>query len=258
MPSLTLGPCARRSTIVERIDAPDVSDADLDRLHAFHERAMAASGLYHSALSFLQDASRRWAPNQTITVLDLFCGRGRFSRELAAWAARRPFDVHILAVDRYGRVIELAKDRTDDGASRIIYDVRDWNHPAFLHAQQFDYVVSLGGFHRVEDAKLVPFLKKADLLAKRGVFVADWIRDIRAWSWMSCMATVGGRGGFRREARLAVERGVSTRELRRHVRDAQVDHLTLRAHLGLWFSLSGERGFVMEPKLAPAPGLAPL
>jgi len=255
MVNFTIGPCSGRAVEIEWMDTPGISDQSLIKGYEFIERAQRLSGGQRALFHFLKKASAKWIPDQRITMLDLYCGRGALSQEILKWSRAQGWGVQILAVDRYGRILEMAKERQSKDPD-LVFDVRDWNHPSFLQAQQFDYVISDLSLHHFDGDQAQGLLKTVNLLAKRGWFVGDWIRDLRAWVWMNALSRLSKEEVIRHDGPLAVKRSYALPEVANLAKKSGVSEAQLKTHMGIRFSLTSERGLVWDPKLAPITPLA--
>jgi SAM-dependent methyltransferase len=248
-----IGRLPHRSSVIERLDAHDVPDGDLTRLLDFNDTVARWTGGRRIILNFLERASERWAG--PVTVLDLSCGRGDLSRAIALWARSASLEVRVHGVERYGRLVQMARDRQRN-LPELTFEPRDLNDPFFLQAQQFDYVVSEMGLHREPNDRTALFLKIANRMAKRGLICVDWIRDARPAIALGLLGRLWKSDVVAHDARVAVERGFRYREAEALRKGAGLNYARLRRHVGYRFSLSGERGLVMDPAFTPVTGLA--
>jgi SAM-dependent methyltransferase len=249
------GRCAKRSGAVEMLESHGVSDADLSRLYDYIEGPVGRWGSHRVILSFLRSCARRWEAGAAITILDLRCGRGGLARSIADWARSHKVDIRLLAVDKCSRIIHLARNR-QRSYPEIVFDVRDLTDPAFLQAQQFDYVVSDSSLHRESDERALLLLKTMNRLAKRGIIAVDWVRDVRALALVGPLAGLYKNEAVSHDARLAIERGFTPKELRKLAKAAGVEYAAVRRQWGFRFSIEGERALVMSAEASPLRGLA--
>lgn len=253
--NLAWGPCARRSKKCEFVESPTTSDDDLNEIFDYTDFLGRISGEYRILQSFLDSCSSGWPKGMTVSVLDLRCGRGEASRHMTRWARRNKWDLRILAVDSYARVVQMARER-QAGFSEIVFDVRDLNDSRFLQARQFDYVISSMALHHEPEERVKLFLKTANRLARRGLFVMDWLRDIRprmATKWVSSFYK---SEALSHDAPLAVERGFTEKEVGKLSKEVGLEFAPLRVHFAYRFSLAGERELALAPQLAPIRPLA--
>src|SRR5687767_8497352 len=131
-----LGRLPQRSTALERLDAHDVTDAELEHLLEFHDAVSRWTLGRRIVLGFLAGASRRWTG--PVSILDMACGRGDLGRSIVTWARVANVEVRVHGVDRYGRAIQMARERQRP-YPELTFETRDLTDPFFLQAQQFDY-----------------------------------------------------------------------------------------------------------------------
>jgi 2-polyprenyl-3-methyl-5-hydroxy-6-metoxy-1,4-benzoquinol methylase len=255
MPTLSFGPCARRSFALEPIEEPSISDKELNRLLSFIDVLNHWTGGNDIALRFLESCAERWLPGDTITFLDVGCLRGDLSRSLVDWGRTNKINMRVLAIDHNPRFIELAKTLSL-GYPEITFDARRLDDPVFLLAQQFDYVVSLLALHRESNTDARAMLKKISMLAKRGVMVNDWLRDLRALLWVSVFSWFTRDDAIRYGAQVAIKKGFTMSEVKKMADDAGLAYMSLQKNFGYRFTLAGERGLVSSPRLVSVPGLA--
>lgn len=248
-----LGSCKERSSKLEWIDMPDLSDQELSRVYAFIESVNHKFNSHKIVLDFLKRCSKRWHPHQTLSILDINCGRGDLSCEIVKWARRRGQDIRILAVDRYGRIVQLAKE-THTNYPEITFDLREMSDPLFLQAQQFDYVVSHLTLHHFEDPQIISFIKIIDRLAKRGLILTDWRRDVRAKLLMASFASFLGEKVIQNDGPLAIQKGFTLNEVRGFLKQAGLSFTRVAPHYGFRFSFSGERAYIINKELRSVRG----
>lgn len=253
--TLNFGPCRRRSHALQEIDKPDTEMDQLERAFEFFGFLNGGLGGNRVILNFLKAASVSWPERRTMTFLELRCGRGDLSASVVRWAHSRKINVQILAVDECPSVIELAKSHHGN-ISEITFDIRYLTDPRFLEAQQFDYVISSSVLHALDSADVIKALKTSNLLAKRGLVFSDWLRDMRAWMWMQALSRFWGDEIVIHDGLLGIRKGFTMTELEHLARSAGLDFVALRRHLGYRFSLAGERGLVLSPKMLSNPRFA--
>lgn len=234
------------------MESPSTSDDDLTELFDYADVLGKITGEYRALQHFMQSCSTNWVKGMTVSVLDLRCGRGEASRHLVRWARKKGWDLRILAVDSFGRIVQMARER-QQGYPEISFDVRDLNDSRFLQAQQFDYVISSMSLHHEPDDRVRLMLKTANRLARRGIFIMDWLRDIRVRWAIAWLASLYKSETLSHDAPLAIEKGFSMKELVKLAKDLGLDYAVIRRHFGYRFSLSGERGLVVDPQLASTP-----
>src|SRR2546428_10275339 len=117
-----------------------------------------------------------------------------------------------MAVDRCGRIRQMARKRSGR-FPEIPYEGRDITDPLFLQAQQFDFVVSDLTLHRQDMDQAVIFMKKANMLAKRGLIICDFLRDVRGLIWVTALARLWRNKTVNHDASLFVRRGYTYHEV---------------------------------------------
>lgn len=255
MPTLNFGPCARRSTALEPIEDPTLPEEELKELLSFIDVLSHWTGGNQITLDFLKACSSRWLPGDTISILEVGCLKGDLARSMVDWARAKKFDVRVLAIEHDQRFIHLAKAESL-GYPEITFDVRTFTDKLFLQGQQFDYVISAQAVHRESGTVVRAMLKKINFLAKRGVLVSDWMRDVRALLWVSAFSWITRNEAIRRGAQLAIKKGFTVDEMKKMGDEAGLRFATVQRNFGYRFSLLGERALVSSPKLVPIAGLA--
>lgn len=253
--NLSIGSCSTRSKKCELIESPSTSDDDLSEVFDVYDVLARIAGEYRLIQGFFKDCSAQWRKDVPISVLDLRCGRGDASRHIIRWARKEGWDLRILAVDSFGRIVQMARER-QAAYPEIVFDVRDMSDQRFLQAQQFDYVISSMALHHESDARTVTFLKTVNRLARRGFLVTDWFRDIRAYLALRWMTSFFKSQALSHDIPLGIQKGFTFGELKKLSKDAGIEYAARRIHFGYRFSLSGERGLALVRELQPIRPLA--
>jgi SAM-dependent methyltransferase len=250
MPTLSFGPCAKRSFVLEPIEDPAISERELTRLLSFIDVLNHWTGGNDITINFLEACASRWLPDDTITFLDVGCLRGDLSRSMVDWARLRKMNIRVLAIDNNPRFIAQAKAHSI-GYPEITFDMKRLDDPSFLPAQQFDYVISSLALHResMEQARLM--IKRINALAKRGILISDWLRDIRALMWVTMFSTFTRDENVRNSAQVAIKKGFTMDEVRVMAHGAALNYASLHKNFGYRFSLAGERGLASSPAFVP-------
>ncbi len=250
MPTLNVGPCAKRSFALEPLDDPALPDKELNRLLSFIDVLSHWTGGNEIVLNFLEAASVRWLPGDTITFLDVGCMSGDLARSIVDWGRFKKVNLRVLSIDNNPRFLEFAKAHSI-GYPEITYDMRRLDDSVFLQAQQFDYVVTSLALHRESWADARLMMKKINFLAKRGVLISDWLRDVRALLWVGLFSCFTRNEFTRLEMNTAIKKGFTTTEVRKMADDCGLSYANLHKNFGYRFSLAGERALVMAPQLVP-------
>ena len=243
LPTFSFGPCAKRSPKPEPIELPDLPEEDLEKSLSFIEMLNHWTGGNEIILNFFEHSARRWATAETISILEIGCLRGELSRTLTDWFRMRKIGVRIFSIDENPRLIEMARKKSM-GYNEITHDTKSLRDPQFLHAQQFDYVISAQALHREKTADAILYLKKMNFLARRGLIISDWTRDIRALTWMTVFSWFVRNDAIQAGAQLAIKKGFSNKEIKKMSKEAGVEYLEHHLHFGYRFSLCGERAYL--------------
>jgi ubiquinone/menaquinone biosynthesis C-methylase UbiE len=249
------GSFAHRETELEERDKPSLSDSDLSQILSFQQFQGRFLGGYAPILNFFRTAQVLWPAGVPISILDVRCGAGGLSRAIVAWAKENGVDVQILGIDSRDTIIRTAKEQCKK-LKNIVFDVRELSDASFLQAQQFDYVVSNAGLHHRPEEKLEHDLITMNRLAKRGVAMTDFLRDMRGAFWMNLLAGVTRNKVVRRDVVLAMKKGFTVNEMKAWCEKAGMRYVDVRLELGYRFSLLGERAMVLSGAMERAPGLA--
>lgn len=134
--------------------------ADFDRIAEFDEPRWNHNSHY-------QPMILRHLPRRMSQVLEIGCGRGEFSRELATRASR------VTAIDLSPRMIELARHGPANSAiDWLVADVMDWPGPM----APVDAIVSIAAFHHLRLESILDRCRR--WLVPGGVLVVlDLVRD---------------------------------------------------------------------------------
>jgi trans-aconitate 2-methyltransferase len=108
----------------------------------------------------------RLKPNHGERILDLGCGTGRLTRQIAAAVTRG----RVVGLDRSGAMIAVARAGTEDGGAGVSYLQGDGAALPFNHA--FDAVFSAATLHWIHDHEAV-FASVFAALTAGGRFVAQ-------------------------------------------------------------------------------------
>jgi len=246
--------CSKRAQILEWHDTPEASDEDLAVSFDFLKKTCRRIGLQREILKFVFSGINNCPHGRTVSVLDLNCGRGDLAGAIADWTRRRKKDVQLLGVDRFGRIVQMARE-SHGHKKEIVFDVRDFTDSSFRHAQQFDFVISAFGLHHLSDSQLVPYFRTVNLLAKCGFIIGDFLRDSRALFLMSILSRFWDEEIIRHDAPLSVRRGLTLREVRKYLNEARIENVQVKENFGIYFTVLAERRLLLKPKLSPVTGL---
>ena len=121
---------------------------------------------------FIDNLVKHLAPSENALMLDLACGKGRYS------IALNRMGYHVTGIDLSHRKIEAAKKFQNNTLSFAVNDMR-----MPLQSNKYDYVFNLftsfGYFDKEEENKLV-LANVYNSLKKGGVFVLDYVNGEKA------------------------------------------------------------------------------
>jgi ubiquinone/menaquinone biosynthesis C-methylase UbiE len=104
----------------------------------------------------------------------------------------------------------------------------------------FDYATTAMFLHHLDDDAAVAVLREMDRVARRGVIVADLLRNRRAYAWITLFTLLSGPM-VRHDARASVAQAF-TREEALRLRDrARLHFAEYHRHFGHRWVLAGER-----------------
>ena len=106
-------PLRSRQRQAEWMDDPAADPADLRRSLDYIRRINALLGYTRATVGHLRRFSQNWRPGETIRILDVATGSADIPRAVLRWAARRGFDVSIVAVDIHATTLKLAAQEPD-------------------------------------------------------------------------------------------------------------------------------------------------
>jgi 2-polyprenyl-3-methyl-5-hydroxy-6-metoxy-1,4-benzoquinol methylase len=161
---------SHRHDLPERMDDPDVSPEDYAR--ALGELAMVnrLTRTHAPILSWLNRATRGWAPGTTVSILDVASGHGDLLRAIHRWAMRRHLVPVLAGIDLNPRsAIEAAAATPPE--MTILWQTGDvFDH---VPATRPDFIVSSQFVHHLSDDQVVDFLRWMERHAARGWFIGD-------------------------------------------------------------------------------------
>jgi len=218
------------------MDAPDADPVMLHKSLAYIRRINSLLGYTRATLHHLETLSRSWNAGETIRIVDLATGSADIPRAILRWAQRRRFDVHMVGVDLHPKTAAEAAELRDSKLRVVRADVLDL---PFADGS-FDYAITNMFLHHLDDAQVVTVLKNMARVARRGVIVADILRNRRAYAWI-VLLTLLANPMVRHDARISVAQAFSPAEVM-EIRDAAgLNFTAYHRHFGHRFVLAGEK-----------------
>jgi SAM-dependent methyltransferase len=225
----------------ELMDEPDVDPRHLAKSLRFLRRANRAFGYTRAMLGYFDRFSRGWPKGEAIRILDIGTGSADVPRAILAWADRRGFDVRVTGIDLHEQTIAAAAANSDPRLTLLRCDAL-----AMPFAENsFDYCITSTFLHHLDDTDVVKVMAAMGRLAKRGVIIADLIRNRRAYFWISLVAQFTNPV-VRHDGPVSVAQAF-TRNEAIALRDAAgLGFTTYHKHFGHRFVLVGEKQGVRE------------
>jgi SAM-dependent methyltransferase len=225
----------KRQREAEWMDDPHADPAVLRDSLRFIRRINFWLGYTRATLSHLQRFSQGWEKGQTIRIVDLATGSADVPRAILAWAEKSGWDVRVVGVDRHATTADAA--RGNEAKLQIVQgDVLDM---PFADGA-FDYAITNMFLHHLDDDDVVRVLKTMNRISRRGVIVADLIRDRRAYRWIK-LFTLMSNPMVRHDAAVSVGQAFTEPEVLAMRDRAGLGYCTFHRHFGHRFVLAGEK-----------------
>lgn len=165
-----------------------------------------------------------------VTVLDVATGSGDVPEDAGRAFGDR---VRVVGLDLHPVTIREARERVP-GCGFVRGDA---TRLPFADGA-FDYVMTSMFVHHLPEAVIVEVLKEMWRVARKGVLVADLVRNRRALFWIHVF-TVGASAMIKHDARVSVRQALTGAEITGLAKEAGWVGLDLRMHFGHRFTLVG-------------------
>jgi SAM-dependent methyltransferase len=228
-----------RQRQAEWMDQSGADAGELRRALRFIRAINSVLGYTRATLNHLERFSRNWQRGQRIDIIDLATGSGDIPRAILRWADVRGFDVHIVGVDRHPVTAEAARNAGDLDASRFEVVQADVFDLPFA-SLSFDYALTSMFLHHLDDADAARLMRVMGGLARRGVIIADLLRNRRAYRWISLL-TLLSSPMVRHDARVSVAQAFTRGEILALRDSAGLRFAKYHAHFAHRFVLAGEK-----------------
>ncbi|MGE5611958.1 MAG: methyltransferase domain-containing protein [Bacillota bacterium] len=227
----------RRRRQAEWMDEDRADPEQLLRSLRFIRRINSLLGYTRAIIDHLEQFARSWLPGERIDIIDLATGSADIPRAILAWANRRGFDVHIVAVDRHPVTIRAAAAGEADPRLRLVQaDVFDLP----FAAGSFDYAMTAMFMHHLDEDQIIRLLKGMDRLSRRGILAADLLRHRRAYLWIRLL-TLRSTAMVKHDAAASVAQSLTQTEVLA-IRDrAGVGYARYARHFAHRFVLAGQK-----------------
>ena len=221
----------------EWMDADGVDPRQLNISLRFIRRINSVLGYTRATLGHLERFSKTWERGKTIRLIDLATGSADVPRAILRWADRRGWDVRIVGVDRHAVTVRAAADGPEDHRLSIIQaDVFDLP----FEPGSFDYALTSMFLHHLDNDGVVRVMATLGRLARRGVIVADLLRNRRAYAW-ACFFTFAANPMVRHDARASVAQSFTQGEIIGLRDRANISFAEYSRHFGHRFILAGQK-----------------
>jgi SAM-dependent methyltransferase len=225
-----------RSLEPEILDVRRPPRDELTRAYRFLEWINRRLGGVRAMVRALEAFAPRWTG--PVRLLDVGTGIADIPRAVVDWARATGRRVEVVALDREGDTLELAREASR-GHPEIAFVRGDVRELPFA-ARSFDYVLSSLFLHHLPDDGAVGALRAFDRLARRGIVVNDLLRRRRLLWWTRFFTLFGG-DIVRTDGPLSVRKAFTLTEIEAVVARAGLGWLTARVVFGHRFVLAGEK-----------------
>jgi SAM-dependent methyltransferase len=197
-------------TTIEMMDRPQLVSAELESDLESLEKLNRYFGSYALIRYFL----RRWArPGRPFSAIDLCTGFGDIPRFIVNWCRTRGVTVQITAVDFQPATLALAVERSKNYPEITFLASNVFN---FVPVNPADFVFCSLALHHFADDEAIRLLRGAQLMAQRGVLVADLERTDLAIAGIYLLTACVFREPMTRfDGRLSIRRAFSFQEMGR-------------------------------------------
>ena len=219
------------------MDCPEVDSEQLRKSLRFIRQINWLLGYTRITVAYLERFSRNWKQGQIIRIIDVASGSADIPRAVLRWADRRGQEVRITALDLHARTIAEARRESPDRRLSIVRaDALDLP----FRDGSFDYAMTNMFLHHLDDDQIVTVLKNMARVARRGIIVADLIRNRRAYAWITLL-TLLANPMVKHDGRASVAQALTHEEVLALRDRAGIDFAVWRRHFGHRFVLAGER-----------------
>jgi 2-polyprenyl-3-methyl-5-hydroxy-6-metoxy-1,4-benzoquinol methylase len=219
------------------MDGPAVDPRILARSLKFIRIINSLLGYTRATLGHFKHFSSQWKPGQRVTILDVATGSADIPRSILSWSEMAGFDVRIVGVDRHAETSAIAAEQTRGQSQKLAIVRGDALRLPFGDAS-FDYAMTNMFLHHLDEEAIVQVLREMDRVARRGVIVAELIRNRRAYFWIS-LFTVAANPMVRHDARVSVAQAFNREEVLSLRDRANIRYAEYHEHSAHRFTLAG-------------------
>jgi len=169
---------------------------------------------------------------------------------MVEWGRKKGFDLQVTAVDFHEHTLAIAQRQVDaqlrartGGEGSELGGVKLVRADVFglpFGAGSFDFVTTNMFLHHLDEEQVVGVMKVMDLLARRGVIVADLLRSYRAYAWIR-LFTLFSSAMVRHDGAVSVGQAFTRGEILRLRDAAGLKYARYYRHFGHRFVLAGEK-----------------
>ena len=217
---------AQRSSQLEEMEAPDISETELTDCLNDLARANTLTMARPPTLGWLAGATRGLPRGASFTLLDVGYGQGDMLRAIYRWAVKRGLEPRLTGIDLSPWSASAATAATDPSwqVSYLVGDVFDYKPD-----EPIDFVVSSLVAHHMSDDQLVRFIGWMEQNARRGWFINDLHRHPIAYYGYSVLSAASGLHRMvRHDGLISVTRSFTRADWRRLLTAAQIAPASVR------------------------------
>lgn len=216
------------------MDEPHADPALVRKSLAFIRRINRLFGYNRATISHLERFSRNWRGGARITLLDIATGSGDVPRAILKWAEKRGHRIRVTGLDRHpvmSRVIASEAQLQSVRGDALRLPFADGS---------FDYVINSMFLHHLSQDEAVTVLREMNRVARRGILIADLVRDSWAYRWIS-LFSLFANPMVRHDARVSVAQAFVESEILELRDRAGVGYADYFRHAAHRFVLAGEK-----------------
>lgn len=190
----------------------DEPGCDLATLHRTYAQFSTVNALVSGWRQvYVRQLRPQLARKQLGTLLDIGSGGGDVPRQLAQWAARDGFRLHITAIDADARAVAYASSLPPQPGLRFR---QAFSGDLVQEGQQFDFVTSNHLLHHLTAPELAALLNDSEQLCRVAVIHSDLERSALAYAAFGMGIGPWFRNSFiRKDGMLSIRRSYTAPEL---------------------------------------------
>lgn len=223
---------SRRYTEAEMMDDPDAAPELLELALRELPTINRWLGGYRSTIRVL-DLIAATSPRK-LRILDVGTGIGDYPMQFVRWGMSRKIPVSVVAVDMNTRIIDFARQQSQEWeagiAAHVTFQEADARSLPFESAS-FDLVTAALFFHHLSNEEGVTTLREMSRVSRRGVIINDIHRTALAYHGIRAFTSIFGFSPMvRHDGPLSVRRAFKKSDLLEMASDAGLENYTVRWH----------------------------